>query len=392
MGALGTHFSGVLSLLMLPTNLAVLLGGVLAGLLGARLMMRAGLDGAGVIALLFPIAVMLDPATSVILLGSAWAAGLAAAETRERTWRAVAAMAAILACLLLVVGPAAPLLPKLAPAEKVALLVAAAALSIIAAARGRLAIWRAAMALTVLGVAIELSPLQPLDATKASPRAVLLGLLTIGPALLMLLRPQAINAADGSLSTAENSSTTVLPLLLFAMPVTARTALLTLALGEHGLTAGQTLITQRPRLALSFALALILALIAAVLIVVVGQRLPRPLWLPTFDRDVGTRACAVAVLLLSGVLLLMLGVERGELTVLAMAALVGGVLHGFGFSTAPLIIGLTIGEIMRPLLAPAAQAGIADGRSGFIVIISALAILSAMVWPWLLRTKHAKLA
>ncbi len=389
MGAFSGHLSGALSVLSLPVNLAALLAGLLSGVLAARLITRAGLELAVIFALLFPLAALLDPATGLILLGSAWSAALVATATpTERMWRVVPVAIVVLIVLALVTGPAAALLPKLAPVEKVALLAMAAALAVIVATNSQPGAWLAATALTAGGLALELSPLQPLDGAKASPRALLLGLLAVGPALVALLRPQ-LPTATMPAGSAFDKVATVVPLLLFAMPVTLTAALFTLALGEHGLAAGHALMTQRPRLALSFALALVIAALTAAAFVGGARRLPRPAWWPASRSVVVTRVCASIIVLVSAALLLRVGTERGELVILAIATLAGGLLHWLGRSPGMLIVGMTIGEVMRPALTPALKAGVTDARAGLFVGLAALTLLAAVTWPWLTRLRHA---
>ena len=389
MDALGLHVSGAFSVLALPVNLAALLAGLLSGVLVARLITRAGLDLAVIFALLFPIAALLDPATGLILLGSAWSAALVAtAAPSERLWRVVPMAAVVLIALALAAGPASALLPKFAPLEKIALLATAAALAVIFAANSQPGAWLAATALTAGGLALELSPLQPLDGAKASPRALLLGVLAVGPALVVMLRPQ-LPAVTMPAGAAFDKAATVVPLLLFAMPVTLTAALFTLALGEHGLAAGHALMTQRPRLALSFALALVIAALAAIAVVSGARHLPRPNWWPASGSEVVARVCAGAVALVSAALLLRLGVERGELVILAIATLAGAVLHWLGGSPASLIVGMTIGEVMRPAWAPAFKAGVTDVRAGLFVGLAAITLLAALTWPWLMRVRRA---
>ncbi len=392
MGGLGLHFPGALSALLLPVNLVALLAGILAGVLAARLVTRAGLELAVLFALLFPIAALLDPATGLILLGSGWAAALVTTAPAARMWHVLVVAIVLLLAAAVFAGPAATLLPKLVPVEKVALLVVAGALAVLMAAGSRTDAWLFALVLAVLGVALELSPLQPLDGAKASPRALLLGLLAMGPALVTLLRPHVLIAMAPP-GEAFDKAATVLPLLVFAMPVTLTASLFTLALGEHGLTAGHTLMTQRPRLALSLALALVVASVAAGLVLVAwraaAQRFSRPAWVSQWDGAQGTRLCAAIVIVLAGGLLFRLGIERGEGVILLVAACAGGALHWLGRSPAPLIIGLTIGEVMRPALAPALKAGVADQRAAVIVALAVLASLAALTWPWLRRSRRA---
>jgi TctA family transporter len=206
--------------------------------------------------------------------------------------------------------------------------------------------------------------------------------------LVISLRPQR-PAATMPAGAIIDKAATVLPLLLFAMPVTLTAALFTLALGEHGLTAGHALMTQRPRLALSFALALVIAALAAVVLVDGARRLPRPKWWPAAGSAGVIRVCAGLTVLLSAALLLRLGAERGEWAILAIATLAGAALHWLGKSPASLIVGLTIGEVMRPALAPALNAGVSDARSGLFVGLAAITLLVALTWPWLMRVRRA---
>jgi TctA family transporter len=392
MDALATHLPGAAALLTLPVNLAALLAGLLAGILGERLVARAGLDPAVPIVLLFPIAALLDPATALLLLASAWSSALVASAPPGRMRRVLALTAGLCVILLLAAGPAIALLSKIGDLEKVALLIVAAATAAVIASGAQSRSWIGATSLIAIGLAVELSPLKPLDGAAVSPRALLLGLLAVGPALVVLLRALAAPEQGQLSGAAQDLTATALPLMLLALPLTGRAALLTLALSEHGLVAGHTLMAQRPRLALGLALALFGIALAASLFMLVARRVPRSNRRPRIDASVSARLCGAIVLLLSLVILQRLGVERSELVVLAVTTVVGGVLHLLGHSPAPLLVGLTIGELMRSALAPALKAGIADLHSALWVAIAALAIIAALSWPWICRAFRDKVS
>jgi TctA family transporter len=390
MDALGIHVFGALALLAAPLNLVAMLAGLLAGVLGSRVVARLGLDAAAVLALLFPIAALLDPATALILLASAWAAALVASAPSDQMLPLLGFAALVVGTIVIAMGPATVLVPKLAAADKVALLAAAAAFAVICHAGSRVAGWAVALGLIVAGVALELTAMRPIDSAQTSPRAVLLGLLALGPAIAVLLRPP--RATDAVQSSPFAWPATLLPLLLFSMPVTATAALLCLALAEHGLSAGHALMTQRSRLALALVLAPFVATLAAMLILLAARRVPRPPWMPAFDPTLLSRVAAAFVATLSLAVLAGLGVEWMELIMLAVAALIGGALHWFGQSPALLVIGLAIGELMRPALTPALQAGITDVRSGLLAALAGLAIVAALAWPWLRRAVRGRSA
>jgi TctA family transporter len=219
---------------------------------------------------------------------------------------------------------------------------------------------------------------------------VLLGLLALGPAIAVLARSP--DARYPALSAPPAWPATLLPLALFAMPVTATAALLSLALGEHGLSAGHALITQRSRLALALVLAPLVVTLAAILIMLALRRLPRPAWTTALDAPLRLRLAATAVAALALIALSGLGAERAELILLAGAAFVGGALHWFGRSPAPLVIGLTIGELMRPALAPALKTGMTDVRTGLVAAGAGLTVVAALCWPWLYRGVRDRIA
>jgi hypothetical protein len=158
------------------------------------------------------------------------------------------------------------------------------------------------------------------------------------------------------------------------------------------LSAGHALMTQRSRLALALVLAPFVATLAAMLILLAARRVPRPAWMPAFDPTLLPRVAAAFVATLSLAVLAGLGVEWMELIMLAVAALIGGALHWFGQSPALLVIGLAIGELMRPALTPALQAGITDVRSGLLAALAGLAIVAALAWPWLRRAVRGRSA
>ncbi len=400
MGNLGADILATSSVLAQPTNLAALLAGLLAGLLSAGLIVRADLDRVALLVLLFPIAALLDPATAMILLGSAWAALLVATSQPSRAWRLGTIALGLVLGVAVAIGPAAVLVPKLLPVEKVALLAITAALVVLAAAQAGARAWGGAFVLIATGLALELSPLQPLDTAKTSPRAVLLGLFVLGPTLVAIVRPRQL-PADRVQQPPQHGETiesvgTVAALLLLAMPITVTGALLMLALGEHGLSPGETLLTQRPRLVLSMTCAVLAAAFVTTLVVAAMRKASlHALWPSTssgLDAGLAARIGSGIVALLAVALLFLLGVEQAEYAPLAIAAAVGGALYGVGISSAPLLIGLTVGEVLRPALAPAARAGITDARAAAFVAIAALAIVVAIAWPWLARTRRAKLA
>jgi TctA family transporter len=382
MDALGIHVFGALALLAAPLNLLAMLAGLLAGALGSRVVAHLGLDAAAMLALLFPIAALLDPTTALILLASAWAAALVASAPNDQTVRLLGIAALVVGTIVIAVGAATVFVPKLAAADKVSLLAAAAAVAVMCHTGSRaVAGWAVALALIVAGVALELTAMRPIDSAQTSPRAVLLGLLVSGPAIAVLLRPH--RATDAVQSSPFAWPATLLPLLLFSIPMTATAALLSLALAEHGLSAGHALMTQRSRLALALVLVPFVAALTAMLILVAARRVPRPAWMPAFDPTLFSRVAAAFVATLSLSALAGLGVERMELIMLAVTALIGGALHWFGQSPALLVIGLAIGELMRPALTPALRVGITDIRAGLLPALAGIAIIAALAWPWL---------
>jgi TctA family transporter len=266
-------------------------------------------------------------------------------------------------------------------------LVCGAAAAIVLAAATHPAGWPAAIALTLAGIAAQLSPFAPLDPAKASPVPLLFGLLVIGPALIALAVPHRILPWTTALGGIELAAA-VLPALLLGIPATRGISVIALNLGESGLALGPKLTMQRPKVVLGFVLALIAAAVVAVLGRLLAHRVPRVTRWPSFAEATTTRiaggvivAAALGALILSGALA---DAETQPILTLAVASVLAALAAWFGLELAPLVTGLVLGQLMQaPLRAVGKAGGLDAAMSGSkpLLVLAVAATGLALAWP-----------
>ena len=402
MTSLGTQILTGLQVLAMPVNLIAVIAGTLIGALLGTMLRKLGVSGAAVLVLLMPVATLLEPTTGLALLGACLTAALIATTHRDPEATLVhhhhgIALMALLACLaiMLASASAAALLQNLTPADTIALLVCGAAAAIILAAITHPAGWPAAIGLTLVGIALQFTPLAPLQSERSSPIPLLFGLLVIGPALVALAVPQRITPWSTAFGGVELAAT-VLPAFLIGVPTARGTSVFALDLAEAGLSMGPRLMTQRPKLVLGFVLAVLVAGLLGAAGRLLTARITRPAWLPSPRAPLATRAAAASALLLCIPALYLSGLSPvagavHPLPVLAIATLAGAAFAWFGLELAPLVTGLVIGQLMQaPLKTVTAKtsAWSAIGSGSPTLLLLALAsLLTIVVWP-LLDRRH----
>ena len=388
-----------LQTLAMPFNLAALGAGTLSGALLGPLLRRLGIGAAAALVMLMPIASTLDPITGLVLLSACLTTALIATTHRapetilHPRHHTVPVTAIVTGLLVIIAGAsAAALVQSAAPADKLSLLVCGAAAAIVLAAITHPAGWPAAIALTVGGIAAQLSPLQPLDTEHASPMPLLFGLLIIGPAVLALVLPRRVTPWSTSFGGIELAAT-VLPALLLGIPATRGISVFALNLGENGLFLGPNLLILRPKLVLAFILALVAAAMLAMAGRMLADRMPRARWWPHIQPVTSTRASAAVTLMLAAAAVYASEMDQTTAFTLAIAGGLSAVAAWFGLELAPLVTGLVIGQFMLPplqqVLTKSDAGPWASMTSGSLplVVIAVLASIATLAWPILLRRR-----
>ena len=388
-----------LQTLAMPFNLAALGAGTLSGALLGPVLRRLGIGAAAALVMLMPIASTLDPITGLVLLSACLTTALIAttdhapATILHPRHHTVPLTAVVTGLFVIIAGAsAAALVKSAAPADKLSLLVCGAAAAIVLAAITHPAGWLAAIALTVGGIAAQLSPLQPLDTEHASPMPLLFGLLIIGPAVLALVLPRRVTPWSTSFGGVELAAT-VLPALLLGIPATRGVSVFALNLGENGLFLGPNLLIQRPKLVLACILALIAAGILGMAGRMLADRMPRASWWPHIAPLTNTRASAAVTLLLAAAALYASEMDQTAALTLAVAGALSAVAAWFALELAPLVTGLVIGQFMLPpllqLLTKSDAGPWASMTSGSLplVVIAVLASIATLACPILQRRR-----
>ena len=399
----GAQFETVLQVLSLPLNLAVVVAGTVLGVVLAPMARRCGVSSAVLLVLALPVAALLEPAMGSLLLGSVLAASAGARPaTNEGRSRARAQLGVVLAAVVTAIALigvsewVAARLEHTSGADKIALMLAAAAASVIGAAIARPAVWPAALMLCAVGLALQIGPLPPVYAEPGSqvPLPMLLGLLVAGPALVALAMPGHAERARSPGPGAE-PLVSVLPVLAAGVPVTLAAAVLILNSEDYGLKMGPHLMLHRPKLVVALIIALILA---ALLSAALG-------WLALLVSNVSTgvsRRLAAAVLLALAIAALyqsgldrdgeLTGLDAGTLGIGALGMLFGAIAAWRGIDLAPLVVGLVIGRQLQPLLAEGldgAHGAVAALSAGSLAYLLAAAVMiaAALAWPLLAQLR-----
>ena len=382
--------------------------GTLAGAILGAMFRRIGVSGAAALVLLMPVATTLDPTTGLVLLGACLTASLVVTtrhdpEATMTPHHNNIALVALLAGLvvLLASASAAALLQAATPADTIALLACGAAAAVVLAAATHPAGWTAALTLTLGGIALQLSPLRPLDTEHTSPLPLLFGLLVLGPAVVALTAPRRTAPWSSAFGGIELAAT-VLPAFLIGIPATRGISVFALDLGENGLNLGPKLMTQRPKLVLGFVLALLVAGLIGMAVRLTATRLPRINWRPNLSDTATTCIDAAIIVFLSLVALYFSGVFSGvdasravSLLTLLVTMVAGAAAAWFGWELAPLVTGLVIGQLMlQPLQAALGKANgsavtaITSGSSALLVF-AILVMAATLAWPlWARRASR----
>ena len=405
----GAQFETVLQVLSLPLNLAVVVAGTVLGVVLAPMARRCGVSSAVLLVLALPVAAMLDPAMGSLLLGSVLAASCGArpatndGRSRARAQLGVVLAAVVTAIALIGVSEwVAARLEHTSGADKIALMLAAAAASVIGAAIARPAAWPAALMLCAVGLALQIGPLPPVYAEPGSqvPLPMLLGLLVAGPALVALAMPGHAERARSPEPGAE-PLVSVLPVLAAGVPVTLAAAVLILNSEDYGLKMGPHLMLHRPKLVVALIIALILAALLSAALGWLALLVRRPAWLSNVSTGVSRRLAAAVLLALAIAALYQSGLDRdGELTGLdagtlgigALGMLFGAIAAWRGIDLAPLVVGLVIGRQLQPLLAEGldgAHGAVAALSAGSLAYLLAAAVMiaAALAWPLLAQLR-----
>ena len=415
MTTFGTQILTGIQVLSAPFNLLALVVGMLAGAALGPLVTSIGISSAAALVLLMPLAAGLDPTMGLILLGACLVtsqiatmlSGNASIGQQPANFYRIPALTLVAGFIIIVSSAAATaVLQTATPADILALLICGAAAAILLAAPTHPAGWPAALALTLIGIAVQLSPLPPLDTQRASPLPLLFGLLVVGPAIVALAMPARVRPWISAMAGIELIAA-VLPALLLGLSVTRGISVLTLNLGETGLAFGPRLITQRPKLVLAFVLTLFVAAAFAAAVRHLSHRVKLTAWqpqsLPHFDGRVRTRLAAGLTLTLAIAGMIYCGAlseatEARPLLTLTLATMIAAICAWFAVELAPLVTGLVLGQLMQqPLSALSRSKGtifeaFASASKPLLASAVAASVL-ALSWPMVAgRLTHSKQA